>query len=189
MVRKRLSDFQYALTQAKQQGIENTQRLDERLEKRLQAQKKEWVDDVGFNLGFTLTFRGALFDNGNIEADWKGGRDKTLALVMRFWNALDKHTYGKANVEKRNVRFKRIGIRQTGKGNINTHWHYTMDTDGVDISLFKARATNLWENILRAGYIEWNDDINTKQDAWTQYSCREITAVNSDTLCTHTTHF
>ena len=183
---RRLSDFQYVVQQAREQGYQGDGRINYRLSDRLSLQKCNWLRDENFNIGFTLTFRGALFENGLITSST--GKLATLSLVKKFWNILDKHEFGKANVEKRNIRYKRIGMKETGFKNRNTHWHYVVDVGDRKERWFKARATYVWEVLLRAGYIEWNDDIGENQKAWTQYSSKQITTVSSDVLCTHTTH-
>ena len=183
---RRLSDFQYVVHQAREQGQQGDGRISYRLSDRLSSQKHNWIRDENFNIGFTLTFRGALFENGLIISS--NGKLTTLALVKKFWNILDKLKFGKANVEKRNIRYKRMGIKETGFKNRNTHWHYVVDVGDRKERWFKARATYVWEVLLRAGYIEWNDDIGKKQDAWAQYSSKQITTVSSDVLCTYTTH-
>ena len=185
---KRLSDFQYVVQQAREQGYQGDGRINFRLINKLSSQKSDWLKYENFNLGFTLTLRGALFENGNMPAKMMRGRDATTDLIVKFWNAMDKHAFGKANVEKRNMRFKRIGIKEAGVNNRNTHWHYVVDTGEIEAGLFMFRANGFWENYFRAGYIEWNDNIGENQKAWAQYSSKQITTVSSDVLCTHTTH-
>lgn len=184
--RLRKTDYAYATAHALEQGYYSTNRLETGLLDRLNRQKKDWHEGNGFNIGFTLTFKGARFENG----DMLNSRGKLFATetVKRFWNELDKKMFGKANVEKRNKRFKRIGYRQIGNDKRNVHWHFSVNTQELDEMKFITMATWIWENKLMAGYIEWNKDIGKEQDAWTQYSSRQVTTLSSDTLCTHTTH-